>query len=269
MYASNLIARLYKLRSPNVRVVNHIHGLGTWIKPPHILLDRFLLFGVDKIVVVSKKSKEIREKREKYPKSKLSILYNSLDCSVYQSSPSVLRSSNAIVLGMACRLVELKQVNLCIRMLSNLNKEGLNITLKIAGDGPEKEKLVHLSESLGLANKVEFLGYVKDMQDFYRSIDCLVVCSRTEDLPLSIVESFAVGKHAISTNVGSISELFEKTDGLLVQDIEADFSIIFDYLKHGEIISESKANRKFASQYFDIKIHTTNLEKIYAELLNS
>src|SRR5690606_27994914 len=79
MYASNILARTYKFYDKNCKVVNHIHGLGTWLKLPHILLDRALLKYVDKILVVSKRSYDIRLKRERYPKAKLDVLYNSID----------------------------------------------------------------------------------------------------------------------------------------------------------------------------------------------
>ena len=61
MFASNMFARFYKIFIGRVKVVNHIHGLGTWIRKYHIVLDRFFLNYVDKIIVVSEKSKNLRK----------------------------------------------------------------------------------------------------------------------------------------------------------------------------------------------------------------
>ena len=46
-----------------------------------------------------------------------------------------------------------------------------NIRLLIAGDGPEEERLKALAESLGVGDRVHFLGWITDTDSFYHALD--------------------------------------------------------------------------------------------------
>ncbi len=268
MYASNILARVYKMFNKPVFVVNQIHGLGSWIRKRHIIFDRFLIRYVDKILVVSKKSFEIRSIREKYPASKLSILYNSIDATKYMLKNLKQNNASVFTLGMACRLVPLKQVDKAIELVLNLRDLGLNVQLKVAGDGPEKENLLQLISKYNLDQSIELLSFVEDMPAFYNQIDCFLVCSKTEDLPLSIVEAFSSGRAAISTNIGGIPELFENTYGLLVNDLTQDIFSIKKFIENFDAKEAAQINSKYAKLKFDLPIHTAKLLKVYESLLH-
>lgn len=270
MYASNLFARFYKIRKPKVIVINHIHGLGSWIQKKHIWLDRFLLPLVDKLVVVSLKSKEIRLKREKYPASKLEIIYNCVDTVKY--SPNLRSTANKkITLGIACRLIDLKQVDYTIKLCKELKRLGLPIDLKIAGDGPEKNNLIKLTEKLQLQTDVHFLGTVKNMPKFYDEIDCFILNSKVEDLPLSIVEALASGKTFIASNVGGIAELSLETESLIFElenKIKFNAQLIKEFLIRRDFSIPVYSNRDYILNNFSEQIHKERFEKIYLEFSN-
>ena len=64
-------------------------------------------------------------------------------------------------------------------------KSTINIEIFIAGDGPEKEKLIGLSKKLDTNKiKTKFLGNVKNMSTFYESIDLLILPSIGESFGL-------------------------------------------------------------------------------------
>lgn len=271
MYASNMLARIYKFYDSQCKVVNHIHGLGTWIKSHHILLDRLLLKWVDKIIVVSKSSYDIRIKREKYTTEKLTILYNSLDTSSYLEVFNSSKDSNKnCTIGSASRLVGLKQIDTIIDLVNILYGKGLSIKYYIAGDGPEMGFLKLKVKQLGIENCVFFLGNISDMQGFYKTIDIFIMNSRTEDMPLSIVEAFASGLYVIAPDIGGIKELLNNNEGLIFKpttDMQIIADDIFRYIQSHDIKSRSSKNRGFAVKYFDIKVHIQKLENIYKQLI--
>tara|TARA_R100000306_G_scaffold15437_1_gene19754 strand:+ start:1451 stop:2533 length:1083 start_codon:yes stop_codon:yes gene_type:complete len=268
MYASNLFARIYKIFSPKVKVINHIHGLGSWIKKPHILLDRSLLKYVDKFIVVSQMSKTLRLEREKYPDLKVKVVYNCVNTDIYHPG-HIEKNNSEIVVGIACRLIKLKNVSYIIELVKEIQELGLNIKLKIAGDGPEKDNLMNLVNKYNLSNKVHFLGLVKKMPEFYREIDCFVLSSHIEDLPLSIVEALSTGKAFIASNVGGIKELTMNTKSMLFDlesPIQENANKIKEFINNLDFSEPILQNRKFVQDNFSENVHKKKLEIIYNEL---
>jgi glycosyltransferase involved in cell wall biosynthesis len=79
----------------------------------------------------------------------------------------------------------------------------------IAGEGPPLEGYRQMVRDKGLSN-VEFTGYVKgdDLENLLRGASCVVVPSVSyENLPLSILEAFAMGKPVVGSDCGGIPEL--------------------------------------------------------------
>ena len=270
MYASNLIARLYKLVDKKCKIINHIHGLGTWINYRHILLDRILLNFVDLIIVVSEKSKSLRLTREKYPDSKLKVIYNSIDTNKYIKKRNTNETED-IIFGSASRLVKLKQIEKILLLIKYLKEKGLKVKYYVAGDGPEMEYLKKYSKHLSLGNEVKFFGNISSMESFYSSIDVLILYSRTEDMPLSIVEAFAAGLFVIAPNVGGISELLYNNESYLFdsnKQIELIANEIIEFSQKVNLKNVSNNNRAFAVAKFDNEIHKNNLQITYYKLLN-
>jgi glycosyltransferase involved in cell wall biosynthesis len=86
----------------------------------------------------------------------------------------------------------------------------------IAGDGPEREQLETEARQLGLASSVEFLGERNDIPDLIRSSDLFVLSTRSEGLPMSVLEAMAAGLPVVASEVGGIPELVDAETGVLV-----------------------------------------------------
>jgi glycosyltransferase involved in cell wall biosynthesis len=115
-------------------------------------------------------------------------------------------------------LIKRKGIDLIIRSLKILQKEGFNVLLKIAGEGPERNNLEILAKKLGL-NNVIFLGWVprKELVNLYRNCDVYVHSSYAETIPAAIREAMSVGRPIVTTNVGVIDEyLKDGENGFLI-----------------------------------------------------
>lgn len=73
-------------------------------------------------------------------------------------------------------------------------------TLVIAGDGPERERLVERANALGLGSQVRFAGHVDDVRALYAEADVLVLSSRYEGAPAVVLEALAAGLPIAATN---------------------------------------------------------------------
>ena len=98
------------------------------------------------------------------------------------------------------RLVSQKRQDLLIRALAKLVDDGLNIKLVILGDGPLKENLKELSVSLGIEDKVIFLGFLANPFPIISAAKAFVLSSDFEGFGNVLVEAMALGVPVISTD---------------------------------------------------------------------
>jgi glycosyltransferase involved in cell wall biosynthesis len=119
----------------------------------------------------------------------------------------------SIVFGCATRLVPIKGTDVLLKACNECIHKGYNIQLKVAGtgEGTYTQELKDYIITNKLENHVELLGFVKDMDSFYKSIDVNILPSYTEGLPYSLLESGARGIATIASKAGGIVEMI--TDG--------------------------------------------------------
>jgi len=168
------------------------------------------------------------------------------------------------------RLVEVKGIGTLIDAVSMLD----NIKLLIAGTGPLKEALMMQAKKLSV--DVTFLGQVSmpEKRLLLREADALVlpsvtlIGSRTESMPVTIMEALSMGTPVIATRVGGIPEIIENNyNGLLVpeKDAVALKEAIF------RIISDSVLKRRIQINAIEsgINYDWQNIGDQYEEILQA
>jgi glycosyltransferase involved in cell wall biosynthesis len=88
--------------------------------------------------------------------------------------------------------------------------------LVFAGEGPLLTEIRRLTEELGIANRVHFLGYRADIPALIRASAATVLPSEQEGLPRCIMESLSMNTLVISTDIRGCRDLLEDDCGLLV-----------------------------------------------------
>ncbi|OFW62051.1 MAG: hypothetical protein A2133_09445 [Actinobacteria bacterium RBG_16_64_13] len=102
-----------------------------------------------------------------------------------------------------------------VRALHAVGERGVH--LAFAGLGPELEAVRALSESLGLSDRVHFLGSRSDIPILLAAADALLLPSGREGLPRSILEAMAMKTPVIGSYVRGTTELLGGDAGLLVK----------------------------------------------------
>jgi glycosyltransferase involved in cell wall biosynthesis len=92
----------------------------------------------------------------------------------------------------------------------------LRARLYLVGDGPERATLEARRDALGLGDRATFLGARSDVSEVLMAADAFVMSSKSEGLPMALLEAMAAGVPCIATAVGGIPELFADDRGLLV-----------------------------------------------------
>jgi len=154
----------------------------------------------------------------------LLVVPNGIDLKddVAESDRELIRSeygipADAIVVGTVGRLAEVKRQDRLLKAAAELSLGNRKLWVLIVGEGPERDRLVQLATSLGIQERVRLVGYQSQPNRFLRAMDLFVLTSRSEGLPISLLEAWASRLPVISTNVGGVPDVIsEGIDGLIV-----------------------------------------------------
>ena len=95
------------------------------------------------------------------------------------------------------------------------------VFLNVVGDGPQRSSLMGMAESLNIAHKVRFFGFQRDVVKYLEDADVLVMPSRTEAMPMALIEASTLGIPVIASAVGGIPEIVTSFEnGVLVPPSE-------------------------------------------------
>lgn len=128
------------------------------------------------------------------------------------------------------RLVERKGVAYLLRAISTLDGEP-DVRLEVVGSGPEREKLESLAAELGIAERVEFAGFVPDDELAGRYRDChafVLPASHdakgdVEGLGVVLLEAMVHARPVIASAAGGITDIVEhERTGLLVEPADVN-----------------------------------------------
>jgi glycosyltransferase involved in cell wall biosynthesis len=113
--------------------------------------------------------------------------------------------------------IQWKGHDIILQTLSQSNWLKKNWHLNIYGDGKDKAYIESLMKYLNLTERVSLIGHVKDVNAIWNQNDLLVMPSRVENAPISIVEAMICGKPVVSTNIGGIAEWINEKTGYLAK----------------------------------------------------
>ena len=130
-----------------------------------------------------------------------------IDRAVFQTPPGM---TLALALG---RLHENKAFDVLLQAVAQVP----DLALWIAGEGPLRQELEDLTASLGIADRVRFLGWRNDVAALFASADIFVCPSRHEPLGNVVIEAWAQGVPVIAAASQGPGKLIEHNqDGFLV-----------------------------------------------------
>ena len=225
-YKSNLLGIVVNRFHP-MRLITTVHG---WVNfdgmtPLYYWLDKkFFLPRYESVICVSSTVME-QAIAGGTPESRCTLIENAIDheqfartCSIVDAKQKIeTTSQDTLLVGSIGRLSTEKGFDLLIEAVSQLVKSGLDVKLRIAGEGPEKQRLDKQIHLLGMEDRIELLGFCSDTRAFYESLDVFVLSSHREGLPNVVLEAMAVGAPVIATSVDGVPRIITHgIDGILV-----------------------------------------------------
>ncbi len=210
----------------------------------------------DSIVAVSHAAASDAAQACSLPIGRISVIHNPvITTSFWNSLDSPIEiegidwDSGPIILA-AGRLSPIKGFDELIRAFLDVPKE-YNARLVILGDGPEKENLLALADSLGLSDRVSLPGYVHYTSAYMKKSRIFVLSSLWECLPTVVIEALAVGLTVVAYDCpGGLREIIgDGEDVVLVApgDTRALSKAITDILRSPGISTVSCDLTEFTS----------------------
>lgn len=180
-----------------------------------ILAERTAARWADRIITVSEQDRMLALRYGVGPASKLVTIYNGVADIPLQARPAAGNDAgNEICVIMVARFSPQKDHSLLIRALAGVQGTW---RLKLVGEGPTRPQVESLVRSLGLQERVEFLGARQDVPTLLAGAHVFVLTSNWEGFPLSILEAMRAGLPVIASDVGGVREaVLEGITGFLV-----------------------------------------------------
>lgn len=205
-----------------IPAVSTVHG---WLFRPD-LKERFYeklnvitLKRMQRVIVLSRFYEETLRKRG-ISSQRLRHIPSGL--AVSESRPKRVRQG-PLTVGMLGRLSYEKNQDMLLRAFDALRRRNVEVRGILAGTGPDEPFVRDRLDALGLTEQIELAGYM-NADEFFQQIDVLVICSRIENLPYSVLEAMAAGAPVIATRVGGLPDLVE--DGVTGYLIAPDDAIM-------------------------------------------
>lgn len=115
-------------------------------------------------------------------------------------------------LGALGRLHVNKAFDVLVDAAAVLTTRGLDFTLRIAGEGPERARLDQKIARLGLQERVRLSGWAENPAAFFEDVDLFVLSSRVEPFGLVLIEAMAAGVPVVSTDVDGPGQILQGRD---------------------------------------------------------
>lgn len=216
-------------------------------------------------VVLTKQALDIYNKR--YPFKKNVHIYNPIDPQLIRNDRYNISSKKIISVG---RLSLGKRFDCLIRIAAPILKRHNDWIWDIYGDGPERENLEKLVQQYGLPGHLNLKGQVNDLYRRYGEYSFMVMTSKWEGFPMTLLEGAAnlLPLVAFDVPTGPREIIHNGINGYICQDnAEAEMGRRIEELIENpeKRFSMSDGNKEIIQQ-FDIDAITTKWKQLLSDL---
>lgn len=118
------------------------------------------------------------------------------------------------------RLTREKHLAIALKVLHEVHKSSKAVGLVFVGTGPEQGSLERYAKSIGVFEKVQFVGWSDTPADWFRTADCLLHTSAYEGYGMVFIEAALNDLPIVSTDVGIMGEVFVSSQDALVCPVD-------------------------------------------------
>lgn len=178
----------------------------------------------------------------------------------------------ALVVGCVANLTPVKQHTTIVHAIALLVEEFPRLALVLVGEGPEREAIGQLAQSLGIRERLHFAGLRPQQPSWHYLFDVSVLTSRQEGFPNSVIEAMAAEKPVVVTRVGAVEDaIIPGVNGELVPTPPSDpetfarslRTLLADPARRAHM---GREGRRLARERFSAEAAIDNLLGVYRAL---
>jgi glycosyltransferase involved in cell wall biosynthesis len=264
----------FALTRPGMPTVATCHGAELALARRSGVIARTLRWSLTRAHVLSCNSSHTRSEIERLCGRSADVIPYGTTVPTVQAPRDWGRRNDPAILLFCGRLIQRKGVDYLLRALPRI-LERRAVRLFVTGEGDRKAEWQELASRLGLADKVQFLGFVSTerLAELYRSCDAYVHPAiyddknDTEGLGVTLIEALANSCPVVASEVGGIVDVIKhERTGLLVPERDEGrlASAILRLLDDAELSRRlGEGGRAFAERHFDWERITDDTEELY------
>lgn len=166
-------------------------------------------------IVVSRASRDALLSR-KVPSDRVTLVHNGITLPAEPTAAERTAARGELwagapgaLIGFAARLSAQKQPKLFVDAMAEVARRFPTARFVVLGDGEDRQSLEVRAKELDLSDRMRFLGHRPDARELFCGLDMLVMTSRYEGLPLTVLEAMSVGVPVVAPRIPGIDEAVE------------------------------------------------------------
>lgn len=179
--------------------------------------------------------------------------------------------SKFFLIGIVGRVDHFKRIDIALIILKKLIEIKINAFVVILGDGDLLDRMKIEANRMGIADRINFYGFVPDIVNYLNYFDLILLTSEAEGFPMIIWEAMYNGVPVVSSDVGGIKEILEGENCGIVYpfgDVQKCVEIISDLYYDREKLRQMGENgRKAILEKYNEKQFKKFFEKLYIDLV--
>jgi glycosyltransferase involved in cell wall biosynthesis len=282
LFGSNLCAKplAVMVGHPAIIVHDQCNDASREKNPLLLAADAFWNRRSNRVIAVSESTRRYLLDREDLLDDLVTTIPNGIDAEVFSPASASQREEargalgmprDALVIGGVGRLVPQKNFHLFLEVAARVLAGHPSVLFVIAGTGPQEGALRAKVASLGIGDRVRFLGHVSDRLSLYHAFDALLMTSDFEGTPMVLLEAMSCGLPVAASAVDGIGEVCTHGhDALLtapgdVGGVAAALEMLLEHASLRETLGKSARNTILES--YEIRRLTACIESIYDEVM--
>ena len=244
-------------------------------------LNRTLTPITDAFIGCAEEHGRYLRNEEGFPAEKVHVIPNGVDVDRFQQDTiagNAIREElqipvDAPVCGIVAALRPEKNHDMFLNGAAKILTSLPDARFLIVGDGPERQRLEELATSLNITDSVHFLGTRQDIPAVLAATNVMLLTSKMEANPVSILEALATEVPVVATRVGSVpTTVIDDETGFLVPPGDADALAeqVSKLLKDPQLASElGKNGREMVKARYSVDVMVRGYEDLIEEIYAS
>jgi glycosyltransferase involved in cell wall biosynthesis len=273
--------------APRARIVHTYHGhvlegyFSDFMSRVFVTLERVLAKCSDRLIAISPEiERELIDRYRIGVRDQYRVVPLGFDLGALAAIDDARRASARAALGIPAgvpvvatvgRLTAIKQPHVFLDTVAQLSTRHPTIIALVAGDGELRGELERDAARIGVADRVMWLGWRRDLDVVYGATDVFLLTSRNEGTPVALIEAMAAAVPGVSTDVGGVKDVIA-SPGLGTIVARDDVAALAD-ATHRLLIDEARRRtigahaRESVLERYSRERLVTDIVRLYRELL--